>query len=314
MMYNNIFKRSSFCAACNVIKFSLLSAVLFFCMAFLYSEESAGNSQTYTQNKDSIFLVNQSIFLDSSIVGNKELFVKLEQAMDIKVLDQYIPVSNGTAFLINQEGYLITAFHVIKYLDAEEQNEGATWSFLEFIGKHIIPGYLTKQEIHLVCNEYTKVVKRSQIVVSLKSTKKTDYLAEIVAQNDSLDLALLKIKLNEQIKSLVIYDGKELKVGDPVLTIGYPLTFIMDSFLDDFKPTLTNGIVSALRTDKWDIQHTASLNGGNSGGPLLTQDGKVVGVNVGTLTDANNIYFSTNANKLINWLKEIGKSDLLKAN
>jgi hypothetical protein len=101
------------------------------------------------------------------------------------------------------------------------------------------------------------------------------------------------------------------KEGNSVYTIGYPLPYILDKFLDDFKPTLTDGIISAIRKDKWDIQHTASINPGNSGGPLLTKNGKLIGVNVGQVTKANSLYFSVISKKIVTWLREIGKGEII---
>ncbi len=283
--------------------------VLFVCFAF--SQETTGANKIFTEKKDSVFLVNQAIFLDESKIGNIELFRRLETAMDKKVLNQYIPLANGTAFLVNKDGYFITAFHVIKYLDANSKYNSATWSFEDWISKNAIPGYLTKAELRAVFREYIRFIKNAPIVISLKSADKKDYVAQVIAQNDNLDLALLKADLDVELTPLIVTDKNEIKVGDSVITIGYPLQFIMDSFLDDFKPTLTNGVISAIREDKWDLQHTASLNGGNSGGPLLNMSGDLLGVNVGLITKANNIYFSTNAKKIITWLKDIGKANIL---
>jgi V8-like Glu-specific endopeptidase len=295
-----------------VARTSALFLFFFLCPNLGYSEETQASSQVYQQWKDSVFLVNQSVYLDSGKITEKELFLKLEEAMDQKILDQYIPIASGTAFLINGDGNLITAFHVIKYMSGGEKSDYALWSFLEFIGKHMIPGNLSRRDMQSISWAYKKAIREAPIVISVKSASKVSYLAKVIAQDDNLDLALLKIDLKEKTTPILVNEDATFKEGDSVLTIGYPLTFIMDSFLDDFKPTLTNGIISAIRTDKWSIQHTASMNGGNSGGPLLSKDGKLIGVNVGLITKANNIYFSTNASKIIEWLKRINKLDVLK--
>jgi S1-C subfamily serine protease len=276
------------------------------------AEELPGDN-AYLQKKDSVFLVNQSVFIDAKKISNQELFKKLETAMGRKILDEYIPIVYGTAFLINPDGHLITAFHVVKYVTVDSRSKWALYSFLHYISKYIIPGYLSTRELNAVCTEFKRVIAgSSDITITMKSSVNNKvYAAQVIAQSDALDLALLKITLDQKIAPIALGDSAGIKVGDPVMTIGYPLQSIMDQFLDDFKPTVTNGIVSALRTDNWDIQHTASINSGNSGGPLLTKDGRLVGVNVGTITKANNIYFSTNSNKLRNWLKEIGKSGLV---
>ncbi|MBN1646649.1 MAG: trypsin-like peptidase domain-containing protein [Spirochaetales bacterium] len=290
----------------TVLLFLLLTA-----MGFCIAAQDVDNNQIFESRKSAVFLVNQSIYLDESKIKNIDLFKRLEESMDKEILNQYIPLVNGTAFLINADGYFITAAHVIKYLDDANRIDSATWSFEEFISKNSIPGYLSRKELRAVFREFVRFARSADVVVSLKSIDKVDYKAEVIDQNESLDLALLKIDLDQDLTPFTISEDEEIKVGNKVLTIGFPLQFIMDSFLDDFKPTLTNGVVSAIRTDRWDLQHTASINGGNSGGPLLSETGTLIGVNVGTITKANDIYFSTNVGKLAKWLKDIGKEDVI---
>lgn len=106
--------------------------------------------------------------------------------------------------------------------------------------------------------------------------------AEIIWSDPSFDLAILKSAKN--MPYLECGTSENLRVGNPVLAIGTPLTLL-------FKHTVTMGIISALnRTLETTgsssasylqnlIQHDASINPGNSGGPLITFDGKVVGIN-----------------------------------
>ena len=297
--------------------FKITGLLILFIMCLtqqIVADESENSNKIYEENKNSVFLVNQSIFIDESKLDHIDLFKKLELSMDKKVLNQYFPIANGTAFLINPDGYFITAAHVVKYIEQEKKFEAAPWIFEEYISKNAIPGYLTRQELRTVFKEYLKYMADAKIVISMKSIDRKDYVAEVIAQNNSLDLALLKIDLDKELTPLTISDEEMLKEGDQVFTIGYPLQFIMDSFLDDFKPTFTNGVISAIRTDKWDLQHTASINGGNSGGPLLSNKGELIGVNVGAITKANDIYFSTNASKIKKWLEDIDQADILDWN
>ena len=175
----------------------------------------------------------------------------------------------------------------------------------------MLPGHLTSIEFRRVVADYKRLLKSSEIVISVVSTKGKVYRAALVNQNDALDLALLKIDFDEQLPPFPVGDSASLKVGDSVVSIGYPLPNVMGQFLDDFKPTVTNGILSAVRKDKWDLQHTAATNPGNSGGPLMSGDGMVVGVIVGTVTGANALHFAVSSDKLIEWLTSLGKLNLL---
>jgi S1-C subfamily serine protease len=75
--------------------------------------------------------------------------------------------------------------------------------------------------------------------------------------------------------------GREPRVAESVMTIGFPLKGLLSS-----DPIVTTGIISALsgmRDDRRVIQITAPVQPGNSGGPLLGENGSVVGVVVGKL-------------------------------
>jgi putative serine protease PepD len=103
-------------------------------------------------------------------------------------------------------------------------------------------------------------------------------LAEIVGIDASQDLALLHVD-GEDLPTLELGDSGSVEVGDATYAIGNPYG------LDH---TLTTGVVSALNRDlqapngatiSGAIQTDAALNPGNSGGPLLDGDDKVIGVN-----------------------------------
>ncbi|MBN2352648.1 MAG: trypsin-like peptidase domain-containing protein [Spirochaetales bacterium] len=231
--------------------------------------------------------------------------------MGQRVLNQYVSIANGTGFLINKDGYLITAAHVVEYLPNDKKEEYGYYVFLNFCTKYMLSGKISNIEFRKIIADYKKLLQTSEIVISVKSAKGKEYRAVIVNQDDGLDLALLKIQMDEKLTPFSVKDSSALKVGDSVVTIGYPLQFTMGDFLEDFEPTVTNGIISAIRNDQWDIQHTAAINSGNSGGPLLAQDGGVVGINVGTVRGANALYFATSSNKFIEWLSSLGKKKLL---
>jgi len=98
--------------------------------------------------------------------------------------------------------------------------------------------------------------------------------AELVGTDPLTDLALLRI--DAALPPLVWGDDEALRVGDPVMAIGSPL---------DFHLSASSGVIGGFGRayDGADpvsyIQHDAALNPGNSGGPLIDQDGRVVGVN-----------------------------------
>ena len=99
--------------------------------------------------------------------------------------------------------------------------------------------------------------------------------AKLLAVAAMVDLAVVKVDVDRPLPALQWGDSESLQVGDPVLTIGNPLGLGM---------SVSAGIVSALNRDIQDtpfddyIQTDAAINHGNSGGPMVDLDGKVIGV------------------------------------
>jgi putative serine protease PepD len=109
---------------------------------------------------------------------------------------------------------------------------------------------------------------------------KTRYPAKFIGADQRNDVALVKIEpKGKQLTALTLGDSSTLQVGQKVLAIGDPF---------GFQSTLTTGVVSALgRTVQTSdttfideaIQTDASINRGNSGGPLIDTHGEVIGIN-----------------------------------
>jgi S1-C subfamily serine protease len=117
----------------------------------------------------------------------------------------------------------------------------------------------------------------SQVEVTLPDQSK--YKATILIRDRVNDLALIKIEPKRKLTYLNLGDSDHLQVGQKVLAIGNPF---------GFDGTLTTGVVSTLgRTIEAEnnhrmegmIQTDASINSGNSGGPLLDSQGNVIGIN-----------------------------------
>jgi S1-C subfamily serine protease len=116
-----------------------------------------------------------------------------------------------------------------------------------------------------------------QVEVTLPDQSK--YKATILIRDRVNDLALIKIEPKRKLTYLNLGDSDHLQVGQKVLAIGNPF---------GFDGTLTTGVVSTLgRTIEAEnnhrmegmIQTDASINSGNSGGPLLDSQGNVIGIN-----------------------------------
>jgi serine protease Do len=128
----------------------------------------------------------------------------------------------------------------------------------------------------IVITNYHVIKQAKEIQVVLQDGR--EFEAEIAVQDKRTDLVALQIKGSKHdFPYLHLRDADELLVGDIVLAFGNPF---------GFGHTVTSGIVSGLaRTElgvndfRSFIQTDAAINPGNSGGPLVTLDGKLVGIN-----------------------------------
>ncbi len=121
---------------------------------------------------------------------------------------------------------------------------------------------------------------------------KTEHQAVAVAVDEQHDLAVLKIKDKGPFPAMILGRSNDLMIGETVVAIGNPL---------GYEHTVTTGIVSALHRKLpvgedavYDdlIQTDASINRGNSGGPLLNILGELIGLNTAIRSDAQNIGFA----------------------
>ncbi|MDE1154249.1 MAG: trypsin-like peptidase domain-containing protein [Acidobacteriaceae bacterium] len=143
-------------------------------------------------------------------------------------------------------------------------------------------GFILNKEGNILTNNH--VIDNAQLVeVTLWNKKK--YKARVIGVDKSHDLALLKIDAPD-LQAATLASGNNLMVGQRVYAIGNPF---------GFSGTMTRGIISAIRSvampsgNKIEdaIQTDASVNPGNSGGPLLNSRGEVIGITTMIATNPN---------------------------
>ncbi|KMQ91173.1 serine protease [Lasius niger] len=134
-------------------------------------------------------------------------------------------------------------------------------------------GFLISADGYVVTNFH---VVSGATKVSVQLDNGRSYSAKIVGKDSKTDVALLKIKPDAALPYLELGESEELNPGQWIVAVGDPY---------GLGGTVTAGIVSAMGRDLHSgayndfIQLDAPINRGNSGGPLLTLNGKVVGMN-----------------------------------
>ena len=153
------------------------------------------------------------------------------------------------------------------------------------------------------------VIKGAEdIMVRVEGDK--EYKAKVLGSDPLSDIAVLKIESKEKLIPVKFGDSDKARIGDWVIAIGNPF---------GLGGTVTSGIISARNRDigmsRYEdfIQTDASINVGNSGGPLFDMNGEVIGINTAILGQAGSIGIgfaipSNSAKKVIEQLIEFGET------
>jgi putative serine protease PepD len=145
-------------------------------------------------------------------------------------------------------------------------------------------GFVYDRQGHLITNQH---VVDGASSVSVRLWNGRTYDASVVGSDSSTDLAVLDVDAPASVlEPIALGDSGEVEIGDGVVAIGSPF---------GLEQTITSGIVSALHRTMTapnnfsindSIQTDAAINHGNSGGPLLNGQGRVIGVNAQIESDS----------------------------
>ncbi|MHC4282326.1 MAG: S1C family serine protease [Planctomycetota bacterium] len=208
-----------------------------------------------------------------------------------------IPISSGSCFAVSKDGHLITNEHIINtYRKSEEDKD----------------------------------VIRVELIVCFGDQPTDRYKAKIIHECPYVDAAIIKVQ-NKYFRDPLDVIAREINVGDEVYACGFPgiaseivmgldIKAIREKWVGQirrlkragkadffavvsegsFEVSVTRGIVSAIRTIEdieW-VQTDAAINQGNSGGPLVTTDCKVIGINTLGHFDSEATNFSLEIDQL----------------
>ncbi len=141
-------------------------------------------------------------------------------------------------------------------------------------------GFVIDNQGHILTNNHV-VGNAEKLEVTFEGKKKVP--ARLIGKDPESDLAVIKVDPFPEMRTAVLGDSEQLRVGQRVVAIGNPF---------GFQHTVTSGFISALHRDiaVGDrtlidmIQTDAGINPGNSGGPLINAKSEVIGINTAIFT------------------------------
>lgn len=175
-------------------------------------------------------------------------------------------------------------------------------------------GFVISSDGLIITNKH--VVSDNQASYTVLTNDGKKYEAKVLAQSPVIDLAVVKIDVNN-FPTVVVGDSSGLRLGQTAIAIG--------NALGEFRNTISSGVVSGLartitatgggetETIEGVIQTSAGINPGNSGGPLLNLKGEVIGINVATVSGAQNVGFAIPINQAKQAISSVQKTGKITA-
>ena len=168
-------------------------------------------------------------------------------------------------------------------------------------------GFIIDKKGIVITNNHV-IQDAEDIVVTVNGEK--EFKAKVIGKDPLSDLAVLQIESKEKFTPVQFGDSDKARIGDWVIAIGNPF---------GLGGTVTAGIISArnrsIGLSRYEdyIQTDASINSGNSGGPLFDMDGNVIGINTAILGQSGSIGIgfsipSNSAKKVIDQLIKFGET------
>ena len=222
------------------------------------------------------------------------LFIPLFLDINIPLQQAHNSDENKIIYAIDSVSESVVGISVISTISNQklswELKDGTFYPYTQkdSIIKSLGSGLIYSNNGYVITNTHV-IQDASQIFVTLSGGKK--FKADVVGYDILTDIALLKVE-GLDLPVATFGDANQLVVGQWVIALGNPLGL----FDLSYEPTATIGIISGLNIDfgaknqeyvyRNMIQTDASINEGNSGGPLINIDGEIIGINTFIMTGA----------------------------
>jgi len=253
---------------------------------------------------------------DSSIIKTVE---KVSPAVVSVIVSKNLPLYKENYFFDPFENFFNDDFFGFpqferRYQQQEENIETEPETETQQVGGG--SGFIFSEDGLIITNKHVVEDKEADYTVILNDG--TEYNAEVLGLDPLNDLAVIKIKSDEELPKLPFIDlgdSDQIKVGQRVVAIGNALA--------EYENTVTTGVISAkgrniiaggTLTGRESLsnllQTDAAINPGNSGGPLVNLNGEVIGINTAIATNANGIGFAipiNDAKQVVESVEKYGK-------
>ncbi len=235
----------------------------------------------------SVFTATVCFFLLKSYYGSPDMYVSDSPAqVHYASFDKAAVKAGPASFTKAAKEVVPITVHIHTKIPPQQVSNGRSngfWGGFPFSPRQYSPGKLASgsgviisQDGYIVTNNHV-IEGAKEIVVTLNNNQ--TYKAKVIGTDPNTDLSVIKIDA-KNLPYATFGNSDNLEIGQWVLACGYPL---------NLQSTVTAGIISAKSRNigisegpnpiETYLQTDAAVNPGNSGGPLVTTDGKLIGIN-----------------------------------
>jgi serine protease Do len=249
--------------------------------------------------------------------SSDKAFAEATEQKSAAVNDDIAPISsdNVIAEMVKKAGPAVVRIETSSKITTNGLSDRERL-FREFFGFNPFPdqgesrnglgsGFIINEDGYILTNHH--VVDSADTIQVFMAGKEKPIKAKVIGKDPELDLAVLKVEVNEKLPYLKMGDSEKIEVGEWSIAIGNP--FGLDH-------TVTVGVISAKgrpltiegRQFKNLLQTDASINPGNSGGPLLNLKGEVIGINTAINSQGQGLGFAIPINTVQEVLDDLIKN------
>ncbi len=264
-----------------------------------------------------IFMIVGSVLIYVIFIRQNLNYISLDNKISDLQTDTQTKINDLTTGIMELENELITLGAQVGTIDEDISLLKASTS-ADFSGiiESSIPAVITiitdiSQGSGFIISEEGYVVTNAHILEGISAANIVTYdgkrhTVRLVGVDDLMDVALLKIEPETAYEPLELADSDKVSIGEKVIAIGNPL---------GLQFSVSEGIVSAVHREGPNsleayIQTDAALNPGNSGGPLINKEGKVIGINNFKIGTGENLGFALESNFLKEAVNDIAQQAL----